>query len=639
MANALDANGILRPTDGMTNATRRPDGIMYAKIACDLTFASLDEGNVTTSPYSFFFIRLHTETITVQNSTGNDVVLNTFHGDSNGNLSADQADVDAVFDHTRSYGKPFMLKPPTIALDVHADAVLEDWTSTLEDIALEASWPTITTKVFTLLCPNIIDDPISVIQNIHQVSTTDNKASTIVQPVTQYFKSIQQMTAFFPKNQDWEMDVVRHFITHLCDDLRQEMNADKFTYNAATSGKDAYCQLMNLQRAYAAAIIAEESISRVHKIAKEAVSNHSFIAKLNSSVAEDTLNRYSGGNNTTTCWGCGKPGHGFADKAGNVICPDKDKTGISEAADKKRKEFNNKLKKKKKNDGRKKRDASTLLSTALESMSGDEIKALISGRHVGKKAKQGVRTFHIQVFEANSAKDIKPLLPISIETNLSHIPLPIGQNLETSSISILVAYDTCAAVNIGHLGHHLQIAEKFPQVVKSLTYAADKYSPLMLSGIVTETEGKSTVKPTTTLPAIIENWLPFRTKEGHRTTLKIALGHHVSVNTIIGMPMIKPAKLSLDLSDNVVEAGVLDTEPFPVIYRPTIWSAPDFSKVHSDDAKLLVTDSPLDHITADEGRACTVALIKAKPDTAAMTSQMVKFQEPQSAVLSALGVF
>jgi hypothetical protein len=374
MANALDDNGILRPTDGMTNATRRPDGIMYAKIACHLTFASLDEDNVTTSSYSFR-IRLHTETsITVQNSTGNDVILNTFHGDSNWNLSADQAVVDdvvdAVLDHARSYGKPFMLKPPTIALDVHADAVLEDWTWTFEDIALEAAWPTITTKVFTQLCPNIIEDPISVIQNIHEV-TTDDKGSTIVQPVTQYFKLIQQMTEFFPKNQDWEMDVVQHFITRLRDDLRQEMNVDKFTYNAATSGKDAYRQLMNLQRAYVAAIIvAEESISRVHKIAKEAVSNPSFIAKVNSSVAEDTLNRYSGGNNTNTCWGCGKPGHGFADKAGNVICPDKDKSGISEAADKKRKEFNDKLKKKK-NDGRKKRDASTLLSTALESMSGD----------------------------------------------------------------------------------------------------------------------------------------------------------------------------------------------------------------------------------------------------------------------------
>jgi hypothetical protein len=118
--------------------------------------------------------------------------------------------------------------------------------------------------------------------------------------------------------------------------------------------------------------------------------------------------------------------------------------------------------------------------------------------------------------------------------------------------------------------------------VKSLIYGEDKYSPLVLSGIVTDPEGKTTIKSTASLPPVIEYWLPYCTKEGHRTTLKIALGHHVSVNTIIGMPMIEPAKLSLDLMDNVVEAGVLDAEPFLVLYRPTIRSAPDFSYVDSE---------------------------------------------------------
>jgi hypothetical protein len=148
-----------------------------------------------------------------------------------------------------------------------------------------------------------------------------------------------------------------------------------------------------------------------------------------------------------------------------------------------------------------------------------------------------------------------------------------------------MAYDTCAACNVGYLGHHLLIAEKFPELVKSLVYAEDKYAPLTLLGIVTENKenGVTSMKPTATLPAIIEYWLPFLTKEGHRTTLKIALGKFVSVNTIIGMPMIKPAKLSLDLIDNVVESGVLDTEPFPVIYRPTIQSKPDFSEIGSND--------------------------------------------------------
>jgi hypothetical protein len=53
-------------------------------------------------------------------------------------------------------------------------------------------------------------------------------------------------------------------------------------------------------------------------------------------------------------------------------------------------------------------------------------------------------------------------------------------------------------------------------------------------------------------------------KQDHHTSLKIVLGKQVSVNTILGMPMIQPAQLSLDLVNNVVESGVLDTEPFLV---------------------------------------------------------------------------
>jgi hypothetical protein len=91
--------------------------------------------------------------------------------------------------------------------------------------------------------------------------------------------------------------------------------------------------------------------------------------------------------------------------------------------------------------------------------------------------------------------------------------------------------------------------------------------------------------------------------------LKVALGKSVSVNTIIGMPMIKPAKLSLDLIDDVGESGVLDTEPFPVIYRPTIQSKPDFSKIGSNGTKLLMTNSDeFGHITSSDATACRVAL-------------------------------
>ena len=171
-----------------------------------------------------------------------------------------------------------------------------------------------------------------------------------------------------------------------------------------------------------------------------------------------------------------------------------------------------------------------------------------------------------------------------------------------------MAYDTCAACNVGFAGHHLPIAERYPELVKSVTYTADKYSPLTLSGIVHGEKGKSTKQPSAILPIVIEYWMPFLTKEGHKTTLKIALGNEVSVNTIIGMPMIRPAKLSFDLVDNVVDSGILDTEPFPVIYRPTIQSAPDFSQVSSDDPKLLKSIIDFDHVSSADVKACALAM-------------------------------
>jgi hypothetical protein len=53
------------------------------------------------------------------------------------------------------------------------------------------------------------------------------------------------------------------------------------------------------------------------------------------------------------------------------------------------------------------------------------------------------------------------------------------------------------------------------------------------------------------------------------------------------MSIIRPAKLSLDLSGDVMEAGALDTIPFPIIYKPTIRTMPNFSNVDKAELKSL----------------------------------------------------
>jgi hypothetical protein len=52
--NALDDQCNLRPTQGQTNALRRPKGIMYAKIACDVRCDELHPSNISMLfPFSF----------------------------------------------------------------------------------------------------------------------------------------------------------------------------------------------------------------------------------------------------------------------------------------------------------------------------------------------------------------------------------------------------------------------------------------------------------------------------------------------------------------------------------------------------------------------------------------------------------
>jgi hypothetical protein len=78
MNNVTLDNGNLKPTENQTGANRRPTGIMYAKLSCDVLFAEIDPTNTSAYPFSYF-IRLPTETRIVLNNQGNDTNLNTFH--------------------------------------------------------------------------------------------------------------------------------------------------------------------------------------------------------------------------------------------------------------------------------------------------------------------------------------------------------------------------------------------------------------------------------------------------------------------------------------------------------------------------------------------------------------------------------
>ena len=187
----------------------------------------------------------------------------------------------------------------------------------------------------------------------------------------------------------------------------------------------------------------------------------------------------------------------------------------------------------------------------------------------------------------STSMNSKPLLPITIEMNIPHDSLPIGLSDLVVKLYLPVTFDTVAVVCVGSYNYHLAVTKIYPKVVKSLVWAKDQYIALTLSGVVAE-EAKSTNKKkiATMLKAVIEYHMPLKTKQGHVTLLKVALGDGVGVNTIMGMSMICPAKLNLDVVDDVVTSRILDCAPFPVTYKSVQKSMPNFNNNEGESTVL-----------------------------------------------------
>jgi hypothetical protein len=70
------------------------------------------------------------------------------------------------------------------------------------------------------------------------------------------------------------------------------------------------------------------------------------------------------------------------------------------------------------------------------------------------------------------------------------------------------------------------------------------------------------------------------------------------------MSLIKPAKLSMDLNDHVIDPGILNTEPFLITYKSTIRSSPDFQNLESARAKALTMTTTSPQVSREDVEAC-----------------------------------
>ena len=189
-----------------------------------------------------------------------------------------------------------------------------------------------------------------------------------------------------------------------------------------------------------------------------------------------------------------------------------------------------------------------------------------AGRGRGKPV---IYMYDAQVLQTKSNR---PTLPVAIQSGMPHITLQLGTVLDDNeSPCIRCVLDTAAALCTENYHFFAAIAKRYPHCVAKI-YLPEDYSPIILSGIVQD----NAHSVTTNLSVAFQFHLPYLTKDGSPTSFVVATGPQVSVNTVLGLPLITATGMVIDYIDNVVEAKHLDCPPFKIEFRR--------ATKHNDDA-------------------------------------------------------
>jgi hypothetical protein len=199
------------------------------------------------------------------------------------------------------------------------------------------------------------------------------------------------------------------------------------------------------------------------------------------------------------------------------------------------------------------------------------------GRGGGGRGFQGgggrVFVVDVQVLAAGSA--LKQMMPIAIHSNLPHIILQFGTNLDCPHCpSIHCAVDLCAALTTGNFHFFALLAKRFLHCLAKV-FAPQDYAPIILSGVVQSHQQDAV---TTKLEVGFQFHIPYKTTAGEDSSLMIVTGPHVSVSTILGLPFMQGMGMILDLVDNLAECKYLDCPPFPIDFQRTSNHVPVMDK-------------------------------------------------------------
>jgi hypothetical protein len=465
-------------------------------------------------------------------------------------------------------------------------------------------------SIFQQLCPGYSDQPHAALEHIRQPAPGPD-GQMVTASVIEYYQHMMKAARSFVTKHTYAISVCDWFIQGLDQHLLPCFHCMYQAHSTVHNLNGAY-QSQQLPIILAAAHAAKDKVKGMQEIARGLLgqgfySNVTGVdAAANPSQAKKTLSRYSGhrGDNRDhgrnherfkkECFGCGGDHSWMKDK--KIVCPWGTDPAIIRRASENYKKYVEKLKemraRRSKNrivdfkdmapsDQKRMHDA--ILAIQSNNLQASLITASTS------LSLPGPAVFMIQVPDAtvlNTAAPERRILPVPIQPSFPHIILQLGQVLGCLKCpAIRCVVDTATALNTDNLHYYAAIAKAFPHVDAAIFSTAD-HNPIVLSGIVQQ--GGASI--TTNLTVAFQFHMPYFTHEGHPTTLLVACGPNVMVNTILGLPFIQMTRMVLDASNQVAELRALDTPPFAIDFRHAMCTLPPVSSLPDDGTAMCYAD-------------------------------------------------
>jgi hypothetical protein len=512
---------------------------------------------------------------------------------------------------------PFLLSKPAFDSNI-AKMDTKSFKDQFDTLVIELAYEPLKKVIFDYVCPSIKNEPFQLFQAVCQETPDPEDPNKRIKiSVQQYADIFNGLMRSLSSDSEWLVDVHEYFMKNLASDIREKMESNGYNVHMQSSSKLPFNQIKLMENARKQALHAEKSLnSQAKMIQTQLQNNHGFYANLGQahfSPAERTMNHYKKDEfnpdfkrPSVVCWGCKKNTHRWYDKVlKKVVCPDGNNPAYIKAAALAKKEFNQKvrdraarLRAKQDQDPatkQKRRLLEALLGSDTNliiqgSQDDTTLNSLISGntsttRNITlnldqpsasnnnntndesdpsptKKVKFSSGCFNLITCALNATNG-KELLPIALHPALPHIRLQLGEPDSDFNPALLGIIDTGATLTVGYSEYVLGIAESYPHLVKSIIWAEDKYCPIELSGVGSDSNNKGS----NTLSAVVTFHMPYLTTNNHSTSLSIAIGTNVAVNILLGMSFINNAQLVIDSADKVAEAKMLQCKPFEIIFK------------------------------------------------------------------------